>query len=302
MLLVIHTLFVSDLLKIRHVVARPSSAQYSDIEREIADLVLLPIAGLFAKHDGPKHHFIANPNHALFLGREQPYRMSFPGGIGDECLVLDFSKEVLANLLTETVGVQGLHSPCLNSHCLLSPETVLNRDLLWRHLTQGAINPLAIEEICVSLLSASVQAAYKDGQGKDRARHSFTMSRRHQQVETVKEVISLYPTQEWTLGALAREANMSPYHLARIFREEVGVPVHQYLIRSRLGKALEAMRAAHVNLTDIALETGFANHSHFTASFRSLFGITPSQLRRKMSLQGDALFTRTHFTQNHIVP
>ncbi|HAT33247.1 MAG TPA: hypothetical protein DCW29_21080, partial [Janthinobacterium sp.] len=74
---------------------------------------------------------------------------------------------------------------------------------------------------------------------------------------------------------------------------EVGVPVHQYLIRTRLGMALEALRAMDstanlktnliTNLTKIALETGFANHSHFTSSFRSLFGITPTQLRGRTS-------------------
>ena len=56
------------------------------------------------------------------------------------------------------------------------------------------------------------------------------------------------------------------------------MPVHQYLIRTRLGKALAAMRADEADLTDIALATGFANHSHFTSSFRSFFGITPSRL------------------------
>ena len=37
------------------------------------------------------------------------------------------------------------------------------------------------------------------------------------------------------------------------------------------------------NLTAIALETGFASHSHFTARFRALFGLTPIELRRGAS-------------------
>jgi AraC family transcriptional regulator len=281
MLLALQTLFDSELLTVSHAIARPSSSQYSDIRRATADVVLLPIAGVFTKHDGPKQHFVANPNHALFLGCGKPYRISFPGGVGDESLVLEFSKTALVNLLAETAGVQDLSSPDLNTHCLLSPSTVLNRDLLWRHLAQGTANPLAIEEICVSVLSSSVQAACINSRGRDRARHAITMSRRRQQVEIVKELISLYPTQEWTLGALACHANTSPYHLARIFREEVGVPIHQYQVRTRLGKALEAMREADADLMDIALATGFSHHSHFTSSFRALFGITPSQARNR---------------------
>lgn len=282
MLLVLQTLFDSELLTIRHAVARPASTTCSDIRRATADVLLLPIAGLFAKHDSPKQHLIANANHALFFGSGKPYRLSFPGGIGDESLVFEFSKTVLANLLTETVGVQDLYSPSLNTHCLLSPAAVLNRELLWRYLAQATGNALAIEEISISMLATSLQAACKDSRSEDRARHSFTMSRRQQQVETIKEALSLSPAQEWTLAELARLANTSPYHLARVFREEVGVPIHRYLIRTRLGNALETMRAADTDLTNIALETGFASHSHFSSSFRSLFGLTPSRLRMQM--------------------
>jgi len=243
--------------------------------------MLMPIAGVFAKHDSPKQSFIANANHALFFGCGKPYRISFPGDIGDESLVLRFSQEVLSNLLIETVGVETLYSPTLNTHCLLAPATVLQRDWLWHCLTRGGVTPLVIEEICLSMLVASLQAASRDDRAQERARHVLTMSRRRRQVERVKEAISLDPAQAWTLETLARCANTSPYHLARIFREEVGVPVYQYLMRTRLGKALEGMRTVNASLTDIALDTGFSTPSHFSSSFRSLFGISPSQLRYK---------------------
>lgn len=285
MSLVLQSLFDSELLTIRHAVARPAPCRRDDIERGTADLLLMPIAGLFVKHDGPKRQIVANPNHALFFGLGKDYRISFPDGIGDESLVFQFSKPALENLLTETVGVRDWYSPRLDTHCLLAPATVLHRELLWRILRQGGANPpdpLAVEEISVSMLSASLLAACKDSRSKDRARHSFTLARRRRQVEIVKEAISLHPTQEWTLCDLARQAGTSPYHLVRVFREEVGVPVHRYLIRTRLGNALQTMRATDADLTAVALESGFASHSHFTSRFRSLFGMTPSQLRNRM--------------------
>jgi AraC family transcriptional regulator len=283
MLLTEEIRFSSELLTVRHAVARPSSSPISDLTHAAADLMLLPFAGVFAMHDAPKQHFIANPNHGLFLGCGQPYRISFPGDIGDEALVFQFSKTALAGLLAETVGAQDLNAPALHSHCLLSPAAMLDRELLRRQLVQAAPDALSVEELCVTLLSASVLAASKDGRRNDRARHAFTMARRRRQVETVKELISLQPDSEWTLGTLARHADTSPYHLARIFREEVGVPVHRYLIRTRIAKALEAMHTTGKSLTDIALDAGFAHHSHFTSSFRSLFGMPPAQLQRRMA-------------------
>jgi AraC-like DNA-binding protein len=238
---------------------------------------------VFAKHDGPRQHFIANPSHAILLGTGQPYSISFVDDIGDESLVLDFAPALLAKMLTETVAMQDFSSPSLASHCLLSPASVLNRELLWRHLRQPVLDTLGVEEISVAVLTGSVQAACVDARLQDRAKHHLTMARRRQQVEAVKELISIDPSHEWTLTSLAQHANTSPFHLARVFREEVGVPVHRYVIRRRLGKALEAMQAS-TDLTAIAQETGFASHSHFTSTFKSVFGLTPSQSRQRVAL------------------
>lgn len=282
MLLVLKTLFESELLSIRHAIARPASTLCSELRHATADVFLLPIAGLFAKHDSPRQHFIANPNHALFFGCGQAYRLSFPGGIGDESLLFEFSPAALSKLVTETLGLPDLRSASLNRHCLLAPAALLERELLWRHLTLAGGKPLAIEELSVTVLTKALQTASKDSRLAERARHALSVTRRRQQVEAVKEAISLQPMQEWTLTELARLAETSPYHLARIFRAEVGLPVHRYLIRTRLGQALETMRTQDQDLTAIALDCGFAHHSHFSSSFRTVFGLTPSRLRTRM--------------------
>ncbi|MDP1976020.1 helix-turn-helix transcriptional regulator [Undibacterium sp.] len=284
MALVLRTLFQSELLSIRHGVARPAPEDTKELECETADLILLPIAGVLAKHDGPKQHVIANANHAIFLGTGQPYRITFPGDIGDEALVLDFSKEALIQILSEVAGVEQLYVPALRPHCLLPPASVLNRELLWRHLQAPVVDKLAVQEISVSMLTASVQAACVDIRQQERARQRLTQVRRRQQVESVKELLSLYPHQEWALDELARHVHTTPFHLSRVFREEVGLPVHRYLIRTRLAQALRAMQVACTDLTQIAHASGFANHSHFTSSFRSVFGMTPTQSRQRSSM------------------
>ena len=47
-----------------------------------------------------------------------------------------------------------------------------------------------------------------------------------------------------------------------------------------LSRALDAVLDSDHGLTEIALDAGFASHSHFTAKFRALFGHTPQELRR----------------------
>jgi AraC-like DNA-binding protein len=146
-------------------------------------------------------------------------------------------------------------------------------------LKVGVVDPLLVEEMSQSLFGSSVRAAAKDGSRRNHLKYSGTTARRLRQIDAVKEAISLYPEREWTLASLAQIANVSTFHLTRIFRAEVGLPVHQYLLRTRLARGLNAVLAANTDLTDIALESGFFSHSHFTASFRIHFGVTPSELR-----------------------
>jgi AraC-like DNA-binding protein len=65
-----------------------------------------------------------------------------------------------------------------------------------------------------------------------------------------------------------------------VFRSEVGMPLHRYLVRARLAKALDAVLDAATDLASIAADAGFASHSHFTERFRMLFGVAPAELRR----------------------
>lgn len=78
------------------------------------------------------------------------------------------------------------------------------------------------------------------------------------------------------LEELARLANLSPFHLSRVFRDEVGLPPHAYQTQARLGRArsllLRGWSAARV-----AQETGFADQSHLSRRFKRLVGVTPGR-------------------------
>ena len=52
------------------------------------------------------------------------------------------------------------------------------------------------------------------------------------------------------------------------------------MLHERLARTLDAVLDGGDDLTAIALDAGFASHSHFTARFRSFFGCTPAALRR----------------------
>lgn len=275
-----HTLFDGELLLAAHVCARSSAGPVVGLEHANTNSLVFPLSGVFAKHEGPRRHFVATPSHAVLIAQGSSYGVSLPGGIGDECLVLRFSPKVLARLAPEEMAGDGFDMTVLHSHALLDAKTLLARSLLWRNLAGGATDPLAAEEAGASLLASSLRAARK---ACNRPHKPAARPLRLRQVNRVLEAVSLQPQHKWTLAGLADIACASPWHLAHVFREEAGSSIHQYVIRARLAQALNAVLDGDADLTTVALDAGFASHSHFTERFRSQFGVTPAQLRRGTS-------------------
>ncbi|MEO5815279.1 MAG: AraC family transcriptional regulator [Gemmatimonadaceae bacterium] len=86
-----------------------------------------------------------------------------------------------------------------------------------------------------------------------------------------------------TIDGIARSLGTSPFHLAHVFRAEIGCTPHQYLTQLRVVEAMVRLRAGAPDLSRLALELGFCHHSHFTSVFRRAIGYTPRQVRRMLT-------------------
>jgi AraC-like DNA-binding protein len=273
-------LFGSALLRIDEVVARPISERPSE-ERELADHgIVLPYRGVFATHANRRHAVLATASHAVLLSARTPYRYSYPGMIGDHCLVMMWSDEVLDRVTPVAVrrvraGVAGLAAAPV-----LEPSALLARERLRRRLTDPAADPLAVEEAAIGLLFSVLRAALREPVEGATWPGSAT-ARNHVRVERIKALVASDPARRWTLEELAASAAVSLYHLAHVFKTCVGLSVYEYVVRARLAAALEQVVDSPADLTTIALEAGFSSHSHFTAQFRARFGTTPLELRRE---------------------
>ncbi|MBX9813816.1 MAG: peptide-methionine (R)-S-oxide reductase MsrB [Sphingomonas sp.] len=85
-----------------------------------------------------------------------------------------------------------------------------------------------------------------------------------------------------TLDDVARQIGVSPRHFGRAFRQSVGLPPHQWLLRRRIDAARELLAAGDSPLAEVAVQCGFADQSHFTSTFRRATGTTPGRYRRDL--------------------
>jgi len=82
------------------------------------------------------------------------------------------------------------------------------------------------------------------------------------------------------MDELSAIAGVNPRHLLRTFRKYHGTTVANYIRQRQLQQAREAIATSKHPLAMVALDSGFADQSHFTRAFRKAYGETPAEYSR----------------------
>ena len=85
-----------------------------------------------------------------------------------------------------------------------------------------------------------------------------------------------------TLEQVAREAGMSRCHFCRAFKEHTGFTFRAFLARRRIARAAELLRTRDRSVTEVCLDVGFNDMTHFARVFRKLTGHSPSMYRQAL--------------------
>jgi len=86
-----------------------------------------------------------------------------------------------------------------------------------------------------------------------------------------------------SLADIAHVSGLSVSQFKVQFRRSIGVPVHQYVIRRRVDRAAELLRAGRLSINQVAMEVGFCHQSHLARHMRRILGVTPSDVHRRTS-------------------
>lgn len=95
----------------------------------------------------------------------------------------------------------------------------------------------------------------------------------------VVEFVETHLDADLTLARMAAVAGLSVYHFARQFRTATGETAHDYVVRRRVERARELLRAGKIPLAEVAAVAGFADQSQFTRHFKRVVGVTPGRFR-----------------------
>ncbi|HBO5145477.1 TPA: helix-turn-helix transcriptional regulator [Pseudomonas aeruginosa] len=93
------------------------------------------------------------------------------------------------------------------------------------------------------------------------------------------EFIKANKLMPWSVAHFADEFGLPLRKFNLLFQEKFGVSAKRWLMEQRLQHARSLLLSTQMRILDIALECGFANHAHFTDSFRKRFLINPTATR-----------------------
>lgn len=99
----------------------------------------------------------------------------------------------------------------------------------------------------------------------------------------VKNYIDLHYGELCMVEQMAEVVDLSPNYLRKIFKDEVGITILEYLTDYRLEKARDFLRKTNDKVKDISLYVGYENVSYFTKIFTKRYGMTPNEYRKKVS-------------------
>lgn len=226
---------------------------------------------------------VTSPNDVMFYNRNQPYRRTLIGSQPDICDYFYVRPQTIVDVF-QSLGQRlpdDPASPFRFSHAPCQPQSYLLQRLLSElGCSDPCVDSLFVEETFLELLPEMIGSAIHFHDPFENRKPDRTQHRHREIAESAKTFVGSRFKQQIKLADVAAAVGSSPFHLCRIFRRHTGRTIHRFLMQLRIRHSLSALMDTDQPITRIALDHGFASHSHFTSAFRAAFHESPDQLRR----------------------
>lgn len=156
-------------------------------------------------------------------------------------------------------------------------QSLIGRVELWyneqRVLDWFVTNKLPVHDTLGRIIG--VMGIVRSYEGQRRSMEPMSLI--HSTVDFIRE----HHHERITVEDLATRAGLSPRQLHRKFREVFGLSVQEFLVKTRIRAAGDALLQSDQPISQVAASFGFCDQSAFTQLFRKHLGLTPRRFRLK---------------------
>jgi AraC-like DNA-binding protein len=153
------------------------------------------------------------------------------------------------------------------------------QNLLCQVFNEGMEKDVYYNKITIHLFSTFLYKVIR--QYKNFDNNVEDISFRQKPTTKIKEYLNLHYQEDITLDRLAKVTGYTKNYLCRIFRENTGITINEYLSNVRINRAADILASTDMEVSEVSKATGFTNIFHFIKKFKKIIGIPPGGYRKK---------------------
>lgn len=267
-------LFRSDLVKVGSFECSADDPCWRTTDVLDNDVFVLPQRPVWIRRNSGSYRF-AEPGAILMHRAGSTLQRRFSSAAGERTYWFGVHPDVFV----ETLQRHKLSTRQMGGALIVTPKFRYRLALFLRQLECAPDDRLAVEEDVLTLFFeiCEMRALQERQNGTSRL---GTERRQRQLAERARAYLDAHMAETISLDTVAAEVGASLFHLCRVFRQQTGMTMHAYRTRQRLGTVVDRLvKGQSKNITELALDTGFASHSHLSRVFQKALGISPSAIR-----------------------
>ena len=114
-------------------------------------------------------------------------------------------------------------------------------------------------------------------------RLDYSLGDKERHVRNIMTYIEHHLNEDITLDGIGQQLHLSKPYISKLFRECTGMTIFDYLYRRRIEQArLLFVSDSHLSVTEVCMQVGFNNMSHFSTTFKTHVGVSPERYRKTM--------------------
>jgi two-component system response regulator YesN len=108
-------------------------------------------------------------------------------------------------------------------------------------------------------------------------------------IEKVQHYITNHMMYDITRDEIASSVYLNPAYLSRLYKQETGHTLTDYIIHVRVEKAKSLLAESNIKISEVSLSVGYSHFSHFSKIFKKMVGVTPQEFRKQYHTSSYAL-------------
>lgn len=141
--------------------------------------------------------------------------------------------------------------------------------------SQSYVRDMEIHESLSSLLTMIMRDCWNETESSIHVHNSI------KPIQEIHDYLREHCTEKVSLDELSSMFFINKYYLTRLFRQQYGLTISDYILEQRITVAKQKLRFTRDSIEEISQECGFYDLAYFSRKFKKAEGITPSAFRKQ---------------------